>query len=125
MVRAPPWSTRTVTLFPYTRRCRSVGQPVDDGHARVRGEAFDACLLEGADHDQIDHAGNDARGVLYGFGAAQLRVAGGKMSDRSAQLIHTRLDRNASARAGLFKDHGQGSDRKRVVEGKGRSGRVV
>src|SRR5690606_20509612 len=33
-----------------------VGQPVDDRYPRVRCEAFDACLFEGADHHNVHHA---------------------------------------------------------------------
>src|SRR5690606_29761241 len=35
-------------------RVKLVGQAVDDRHARVRGKALDAGLLEGADHDDVD-----------------------------------------------------------------------
>jgi len=47
----------------------------------VRGEAFQAGLLEGADHHRVHHARDDAGGVLDGFGAAQLRIAGSQVND--------------------------------------------
>src|SRR3546814_934883 len=62
-------------------RVEFVGQAIDDGYPRMRCKAFDACLLEGADHDQVDHARYDARRVFDRLGAAQLRVASGKMYD--------------------------------------------
>src|SRR5690606_21243308 len=58
-----------------------VGQPIDDGYARVRRKALYAGLFEGSDHDQIDHARDHARGVFDGLGAPKLRVASGKMDD--------------------------------------------
>src|SRR3546814_1808882 len=36
MIRRPPRSTRTDTLFPYTTLFRSIGQRPDDGTAPVR-----------------------------------------------------------------------------------------
>src|SRR3546814_19889760 len=55
MIRRPPRSTRTDTLFPYTTRFRSkdVKGNVMDGVAEVAGllERYDACLAKYADPD--------------------------------------------------------------------------
>lgn len=47
-----------------------IGKAVDDRNPGVGGKALDARLLEGADHDDINHAGDDSGGVFNGFGAA-------------------------------------------------------
>lgn len=73
------------------------------------GKAFKPCLLKGADHDDINHTGDDAGGVFNRFGAAQLGIARGEVDDRAAQLIHTRFKRNPGTGAGFFKYHGKRS----------------
>src|SRR3546814_9183364 len=45
MIRLPPRSTRTDTLFPYTTLFRSL--PVADPRARERGDAADALAVVG------------------------------------------------------------------------------
>ncbi len=84
-----------------------IGQAVDDRYAGMCGEAFDAGLLEGADHHDVHHARNNARGVFDGFGASQLRIVGREIDDGSAQLIHPRFERHACARARLLENHRQ------------------
>src|SRR3546814_8113551 len=44
MIRRPPRSTRTDTLFPYTTRFRSVGDILSDRHARTRTFGLDSPL---------------------------------------------------------------------------------
>src|SRR3546814_7179257 len=50
MIRRPPRSTRTYTLFPYTTRFRSVSNQLVDG-----------CRLAGAQHDHRHHHLDPAR----------------------------------------------------------------
>ena len=92
-----------------------VGQPVDDGHARMGGKALDLGLLERADHHQIGHAADDLGAVFNWLSAAQLAVARGQVHHAAAQLVHARLKAHAGAGAGLFKNHGQGAVGQRVV----------
>ena len=73
------------------------------------GKALDLALLEGADHHDVHHAADDAGGVFDGFAAAELAVAGGQVHYAAAHLIHAGLEADAGARAGLFKNHGQGA----------------
>mmetsp|Transcript_11759 Transcript_11759/g.27449 ORF Transcript_11759/g.27449 Transcript_11759/m.27449 type:complete len:631 (-) Transcript_11759:1616-3508(-) len=92
-----------------------VGQAVDDRHARVRREALDLALLEGADHHQVDHAADDAGRVLHRLGPAELAVARGEMDDRAAHLVHAGLETHTGARGCLLEDHGQRAVLQRLV----------
>ena len=67
-------------------RVKFVGQAIDDRHTRVGGKTLQTGLLEGTNHDDIDHARNHAGGIFNRFGAAQLRVGGGQVNDRTAHL---------------------------------------
>src|SRR5882672_5167238 len=84
-----------------------VGEPVDHGHARVRGEALDDLLLEGPDHHQVAHARDHLAGVLDRLAAAELRVAGIQVDRGAAELMHARFERQSRARRGLLEDHGE------------------
>jgi hypothetical protein len=66
-----------------------VGQSIDDRDPRVRGEAPDDAVLISAYHDDIDHAGNDARSIFHRLASPQLRIAGGKINRRPSQLVHS------------------------------------
>jgi len=92
-----------------------VGQAIDDGHPRMGGKALQPRLFKGADHHHIDHARNDPCGVLDGFSAAQLRIARGQVDDRTAHLVHPRLERHAGAGAGFLEHHRQRAVVQRVV----------
>ena len=56
-----------VDIGEHLARMELVGEPVDDGHPRVRGEALDDRLLERPDHHDVDHPRNDARNILDHF----------------------------------------------------------
>src|SRR5258708_34185225 len=92
-----------------------VGEPVDHRHARLRGEALDDRLLEGADHDDVDHARDDARAVLDGLAAAQLRLARVEHDRRASQLVDAGFERHARARRALLEDHCQHAVGERLV----------
>src|SRR3546814_6857437 len=73
MIRPPPRSTRTDTLFPYTTLFRSVIAGLDEGAvlAHAAADLFHACLLERLDllegaaalvHDQFDEGVAGAAG---------------------------------------------------------------
>jgi len=69
-----------------------VGQAVDHRHARMRGEALDDALLEGADHHDVAHARNHLPGIFHRFAAPKLRVARVQVDRRTAELVHARLE---------------------------------
>src|SRR6185436_19435866 len=92
-----------------------VGQAVDHRHARVGGERLELGLLEGADHDDVDHPADHARRVLDRLGAAELAVGGGQIHDRAAHLVHAGLEADARPRRRLLEDHRQRAvDQRRV-----------
>ena len=58
-----------------------IGQTIDDGDSGVGRKLFNFVLAKGADHHQVDHATDDARTVLDGFGSAQLTIACCEVND--------------------------------------------
>src|SRR3546814_1375160 len=91
MIRRPPRSTRTDTLFPYTTLFRLKGdcgrrRATDDiswcqGTAPgLRGEG--PCAQEGADHGHDQHQGRGEH-LLQGLGQ---RAAGGRSEESTAEL---------------------------------------
>ena len=84
-----------------------VGEPIDHRHTRMRGKLFDDGLLEGADHNDIDHACDDARDILDRFAARQLRIAGRQIDHGAAHLQHAGFERDAGTRRVLLENHRQ------------------
>src|SRR5919202_3698226 len=82
-----------------------VREAVDDGNVRVLRKLVDVRLGEGADHDPVQVAGEDACGVLDRLAAPELEVAGGEVEGGAAELEHSDLERDAGARRGLLEDH--------------------
>ena len=93
-----------------------VGEAVDHRHARVRGEALDDRLLEGADHHDVDHPRDHARDVLDRLAARELRVVAVEVDRDAAQLVHARLERHAGARRRLLEHHRERAVAQRLVE---------
>src|SRR3546814_15460255 len=58
MIRRPPRSTRTDTLFPYTTLFRS-----GPGRATLRAARIHQNLCDGRGRDTLDHAGSGADGL--------------------------------------------------------------
>src|SRR3546814_2902762 len=79
MIRRPPRSTRTDTLFPYTTLFRSCGDPAERGEARsVRPVERHAARSAAGDHAARQHGGEGpVRRVLAAFAAALLCASGG------------------------------------------------
>ncbi len=72
-------------------------------------------LLEGADHDHVDHPRNHARDILDRLAAAELSIATVQIDGDAAQLVHTGLERHAGARRRLLEHHGQRAIAQRLI----------
>src|SRR3546814_2505508 len=68
MIRRPPRSTRTDTLFPYTTLCRSPWSTLSNpsGHARLSCRAQVPVSLSGSFHVAVQRADRLRRPGLYG-----------------------------------------------------------
>src|SRR3954451_20458140 len=93
-----------------------VGQSIDHRNARMRREALYDALLEGADHDDIDHPRQHFGDVLDRLAAAELRGARAQEDCGAAELRHTRFERYPRARRALLEDHAQGLAPQRLIE---------
>ena len=54
---------------------RVVRQGVDDGDFGIAGKLLQAGVRKGADHDDVQHAGHDSRGIGQWFATSQLGIA--------------------------------------------------
>src|SRR3546814_2211653 len=70
MIRRPPRSTRTDTLFPYTTLFRSLGETVGAGQAILRVADYDSPLVI-----RVPLAERDAEGIAIGT-PAEVRFEG-------------------------------------------------
>src|SRR3546814_18919202 len=75
MIRRPPRSTRTDTLFPYTTLFRSVEHPY--GLALLRGDEADGVLAQPLGREFLFEVGRKAPLVFLADGGKRLCVAGG------------------------------------------------
>ena len=78
-------------------RMGRVGEPVDHRNRGVRGQLLDIALRVGADHEAVEVAGKNGRGVAKGLAAAELQVAGGEVEADAAELCDPDLERDARA----------------------------
>ena len=82
----------------------------------MRRKALDDGLLEGANHDHVDHPRNHARDVLDRLAAAKLSIAAVQIDGDAAQLVHAGLERYPGARRGLLEHHGQRAIAQRLID---------
>ena len=78
-----------------------VGEGVDGGDAGVVGKIDHVLLGEGADDSAVNHAAEDAGGVLDGLTAAELDVDTGKEHGGAAEFADADLKADASTSGGL------------------------
>ena len=96
-------------------RVKAIGQGIDHRHIGARRKTLELLVLEGAHGDDVDHAGDDARGVLYRFAAAQLRVTRREKHRAAAEMRHGRLEGNPRAGRRLLEDHAEHATGERGV----------
>src|SRR5258708_12577159 len=81
-----------------------VGEAVDARHGGGAGEGPQPIVAVGAEHDGVDVARGDARGVFERLAARDLRVLHGEGDGVPAELADGRLERDARARRGLLEE---------------------
>src|SRR5215212_2515229 len=96
-------------------RMGRVGQPVDDRYRRVLGELLHFGLRVRTDHDPVEVAREHDRGVLDGFAAAELKVAGREVEAATAELVDPDLERDTGPRRRLLEDHSERAAGEKVV----------
>jgi CBS domain containing-hemolysin-like protein len=77
---------------------QQIGEGVDHRHRARGGEPHDVLVVEGADDEPVDEAGEDARGILDRLASAKLDLTGGEEEGIAAKL--TDADLEADARPG-------------------------
>ncbi len=83
------------------------GQPVDDGNGRGASQIEQVVVGKDTDHDGIDIAAHDARGILDGFLTRQLHFLAGEHQGLPAELAHANIEGNPRAGRLALEDHGQ------------------
>jgi len=73
----------------------------------MRSKALDDLLPEGADHDDVGHAGDDLRRVFDRLTAPKLGIARIQEDCVTAELVNAGFERQARTRGILLEDHGQ------------------
>src|SRR3546814_10982599 len=137
MIRRPPRSTRTYTLFPYTTLFRSL-RLADAGHAfgEARPQLLDRLELGRRGGPLVGDLGQDlllhllhhylerelALLVGIGVGGLELELVAERGTDEV--LVDLRGDRAGAARVAVVVGRQAGLDRKSGGEGKRGSGRV-
>src|SRR5262245_15312564 len=86
---------------------RTMGQAVDHRHRRMPRELEQHIMLERADHDPIDIAGEHARSVRDGLAAPELHLLAGQRDRLAAKLAHGHIEGDARAGRRPVKDHGE------------------
>src|SRR3546814_19793269 len=99
MIRRPPRSTRTDTLFPYTTLFRSSGRQADPRRARRHRlhpeggrRAVQAAGQDEADEEplrQVDHRRGGASGGLCAPGASGGKIGSASCRERAFQFVKT------------------------------------
>src|SRR4051794_17480642 len=94
---------------------REPRQSVDHRHSRVACQLDQCLVIENADHDGVDIAGQHARRVGDCLAAAKLHLLTGEHDDIAAELAHRDIERYPGAGGGLVEDHRQRLARKGLV----------
>src|SRR5699024_11318736 len=86
----------TLSLLDALPILAEIGQAVDDRDRAVIREILDFLLRIGADHDAVQIAGQNARGILHRLAAADLQIAVGQEQRLPAELDRKSTRLNSS-----------------------------
>ena len=73
-------------------------------------------MIARAQHDQVDHLGQHARGIFDRFAAPQLSVVGAQKYRVTAELLHARFERDARSRGRQIENHRERTAAQRLVD---------
>ena len=80
---------------------------VDDGNGGVFGQLGNFVVVAGANLDGIQKARHDQRGVLYGFGFAQVNFTRTQVQRVAAEFGHGHLEGDARTGGRLVENHAE------------------
>ena len=84
-----------------------VRQAVDHRYRGVFGQLDQPVVLQRADHDRVDVAREDLRGIGDRLRTSELHLRSGEHDGLAAELAHRHVERHAGARRRLVEDHRQ------------------
>ena len=85
-----------------------IGQTIDDRNRAVLRQILDLLLCIGTDHDAVQIAAQNARGILHRLNRdLHLKVTVGQEQRLTAELIHAGFEGNAGTGGGLLEDHAE------------------
>src|SRR5919112_3775397 len=84
-----------------------VGEAIYHRYVGGAGELFEVPVVEGADHDGVDVAGQDAARVRGRLALADLDLLRTQVKRVAAELVHPDLEGDAGPIGGLLEDHGE------------------
>ena len=84
-----------------------VGKTVDYRDRAVLCKIYDVLVSKSPDHDSVYHSGEDLGRVVDSLAATDLDVVVTQEERRTAELVHTDLERYTCPCGGLCKDHGE------------------
>ena len=95
--------------------CSRSVSPLMTGIERVARQLLDVGMIEGADHDAVEIAGEHPRRVADRLAAAELDVAGREEQRVAAELVGADLERDPRAGGALREDHRERLARERLL----------
>lgn len=96
---------------------RDLGQGVDHRDGGVLGQFQHLTVVEDADHDRVDEAGQHLRGVADGLAAPELHLRAGEHQGLAAEFAHGDVEGHAGAGRGPVEHHRQGLAREGALRG--------
>ncbi len=82
-------------------------EAIDDGHVGIFGHFDEALMVSGAQHDCIDIARQNARGIGHAFAVRDVGAGGIHDDCLAAELAHCHIERYSCAHRDFFKHHSE------------------